>query len=113
MITTHRPRSSRHAEPQPQGSTAYQPATPRSRELNVYSKTLCTPTPTKIGSTGRFANSAGSYAPQVLLRYLSEPALRETITAITNRVEAFHGFAGWLGFGAEDGVIAHNDPAYQ
>jgi hypothetical protein len=50
---------------------------------------------------------------QVLLRYLSEPALRETITAITNRVEAFHGFAGWLGFGAEDGVIAHNDPVYQ
>jgi Tn3 transposase DDE domain len=50
---------------------------------------------------------------QVLLRYLSEPALRETITAITNRVEAFHGFAGWLGFGAEEGVIAHNDPVYQ
>ncbi len=49
----------------------------------------------------------------VLLRYLSDPALRETITAITNRVEAFHGFAGWLAFGAEDGVIAHNDPAYQ
>ncbi|MGH3708160.1 MAG: Tn3 family transposase [Pseudonocardiaceae bacterium] len=49
----------------------------------------------------------------VLLRYLSEPALRETITAITNRVEAFHGFAGWLGFGAEEGVIAHNDPVYQ
>jgi TnpA family transposase len=49
----------------------------------------------------------------VLLRYLSDPGLRETITAITNRVEAFHGFAGWLAFGAEDGVIAHNDPAYQ
>jgi TnpA family transposase len=28
-----------------------------------------------------------------LLRYLSEPELRESITAITNRVEAFHGFA--------------------
>jgi TnpA family transposase len=50
---------------------------------------------------------------QVLLRFLSEPALRETITEITNRVEAFHGFAGWLGFGADDGVIAHNDPDYQ
>jgi hypothetical protein len=49
----------------------------------------------------------------VLLRNLSDPGLRETITAITNRVEAFHGFAGWLAFGAEDGVIAHNDPAYQ
>jgi len=49
----------------------------------------------------------------VLLRYLSDPALRETITAITNRVEAFHEFSSWLAFGAEDGVIAHNDPAYQ
>jgi hypothetical protein len=28
-----------------------------------------------------------------LLRFLSEPALRQQITAITNRVEAFHGFA--------------------
>jgi hypothetical protein len=35
----------------------------------------------------------------VLLRYLSEPELREGITAITNRVEAFHGFARWLMFG--------------
>jgi TnpA family transposase len=49
----------------------------------------------------------------VLLRFLSDPGLRETITAITNRVEAFHGFADWLAFGAEDGVIAHNDPVYQ
>lgn len=29
----------------------------------------------------------------VLLRYLSEPELREGITAVTNRVEAFHGLA--------------------
>jgi TnpA family transposase len=49
----------------------------------------------------------------VLLRYLSEPALRATITAITNRAESFHGFADWLGFGAQGGVIAHNDPVYQ
>ncbi len=49
----------------------------------------------------------------VLLRFLSDPGLRETITAIINRVEAFHGFADWLAFGAEDGVIAHNDPVYQ
>jgi hypothetical protein len=51
--------------------------------------------------------------PGTLLRFLSDPGLRETITAITNRVEAFHGFADWLAFGAEDGVIAHNDPVYQ
>src|SRR5205807_6882767 len=34
----------------------------------------------------------------VLLRYLSEPELREGITTVTNRVEAFHGFSGWLMF---------------
>jgi TnpA family transposase len=44
----------------------------------------------------------------VLLRYLSEPGLREGITAITNRVEAFHGFARWLMFGG--GVLGDNDP---
>lgn len=36
-----------------------------------------------------------------------------TITAITNRAESFHGLADWLGFGAQGGVIAHNDPVYQ
>jgi TnpA family transposase len=44
----------------------------------------------------------------VLLRYLSEPELREGITRITNRVEAFHGFSKWLMFGG--GVLADNDP---
>jgi Tn3 transposase DDE domain len=46
-----------------------------------------------------------------LLRYLSEPQLREQITAITNRNEAFHGFADWLMFGGK--LIGHNDPDYQ
>lgn len=45
----------------------------------------------------------------VLLRYLSEPKLRTSITAITNRVESFHNFAQWLSFG-NTGVIGHNDP---
>ncbi|MGO9728088.1 MAG: hypothetical protein ACLPN6_22515 [Streptosporangiaceae bacterium] len=27
---------------------------------------------------------------------MSEPRLREQITQVTNRNEAFHGFAGWL-----------------
>jgi TnpA family transposase len=44
----------------------------------------------------------------VLLRYLSEPELREGITRITNRVEAFHGFSKWLMFGGA--VLADNDP---
>jgi len=46
-----------------------------------------------------------------LLRYLSEPQLREQITQVTNRNEAFHGFAGWLMFGGK--LIGHNDPDYQ
>ncbi len=46
----------------------------------------------------------------VLLRYLSEPELREGITRITNRVEAFHGFSKWLMFGG--GVLADNDPEH-
>jgi len=36
--------------------------------------------------------------------------LREQITAITNRNEAFHGFADWLMFGGK--LIGHNDPDY-
>ncbi len=44
----------------------------------------------------------------VLLRYLSEPGLRDSIAVITNRVESFHNFAGWLAFG--DSGIATNDP---
>ncbi|MGH3636541.1 MAG: Tn3 family transposase [Mycobacterium sp.] len=50
---------------------------------------------------------------QVLLRFLSEPVLRETIGTITNRVESFHNFATWFGFGAEEGILATNDPTYQ
>lgn len=46
-----------------------------------------------------------------LLRYLSEPELRDQITAITNRNEAFHGFADWLMFGGK--LIGHNDPDHQ
>ncbi len=46
-----------------------------------------------------------------LLRYLSEPELREQITQVTNRNEAFHGFADWLMFGGK--LIGHNDPDYQ
>ncbi len=44
----------------------------------------------------------------MLLRYLSEPELREGITSITNRVEASHGFSKWLMFGGA--VLADNDP---
>jgi TnpA family transposase len=46
-----------------------------------------------------------------LLRFLSEPQLREQIDAITNKAEAFHGFAEWLMVGGR--LIGHNDPDYQ
>jgi TnpA family transposase len=48
----------------------------------------------------------------VLLRFLSEPKLRDSIAVVTNRMEAFNGFAKWLQFG-NDGVLAANDPEVQ
>jgi TnpA family transposase len=42
----------------------------------------------------------------VLLRYLSEPEPRDSITTITNRVESFHNFS--LGFG-NAGIMSDND----
>jgi len=46
-----------------------------------------------------------------ILRFLSDPQLRENITAVTNKTEAYHGFSEWLRFGGE--VIGRNDPDYQ
>lgn len=46
-----------------------------------------------------------------LLRFISEPELREEITAATNKVEAYNGFSAWLMFGRD--VIERNDPAEQ
>ena len=46
-----------------------------------------------------------------LLRYLSEPGLRDQIAAVTNRTEAFHNFAQFLMIGGH--LIGHNDPEYQ
>jgi TnpA family transposase len=47
-----------------------------------------------------------------LLGYISDMALREQITATTNKVEAYNGFSKWLFFGGE-GIIADNDPEEQ
>lgn len=44
-----------------------------------------------------------------LLEYISEPSLRKEITAATNKVEAYHGFAKWFFFGG-DSIINTNDP---
>ena len=47
-----------------------------------------------------------------LLKYISEPATRQQITACTNIVETYHKFLDWLHFG-KDGVITENDPEEQ
>jgi TnpA family transposase len=47
-----------------------------------------------------------------LLRYLADSALRRRVTAVTNKVEAYNGFAAWLRFG-NGGVLTVNDPAEQ
>ncbi len=46
-----------------------------------------------------------------LLRYISEPELREEITAATNKVESYNEFSTWLRFGHD--TIERNDPAEQ
>jgi TnpA family transposase len=46
-----------------------------------------------------------------LLRYISEPELREEITAATNKVESYNEFSSWLRFGHD--TIERNDPAEQ
>lgn len=47
-----------------------------------------------------------------LLRYLSEPKLRQQITACTNKVEQYHQFLDWVFF-AKAGLITDNDPVEQ
>ncbi len=44
-----------------------------------------------------------------LLEYISDPSLRKKITAATNKVEAYHGFAKWFFFGG-DSIINTNNP---
>jgi Tn3 transposase DDE domain len=48
----------------------------------------------------------------IILRYLSDVELRQTIQAATNKSEAFNRFVQWLFFGGE-GIIASNDRAKQ
>ena len=47
-----------------------------------------------------------------LLRYISEPELRQETTACTNKVEQYHQFSDWVFF-AKAGLIADNDPLEQ
>ncbi|MEU4540761.1 Tn3 family transposase [Streptosporangium sp. NPDC023825] len=48
----------------------------------------------------------------VLLRYLSDPALREQIQRATNKAEAYNGFTKWLHFG-NAGWLNSRDPELQ
>lgn len=48
----------------------------------------------------------------VLLRYLSDPALREQIQRATNKAEAYNGFTKWLHFG-NAGWLISRDPELQ
>ncbi len=47
-----------------------------------------------------------------LLQYISDAQLRQQIHAATNKVESYHGFSKWFGFGGQ-GMIASNDPEEQ
>src|SRR5271165_3708207 len=47
-----------------------------------------------------------------LLRFLSDAPLRRRVTAATNKVESYNGFAQWLQFGKR-GVLGDNDPDEQ
>jgi TnpA family transposase len=46
---------------------------------------------------------------QFLLEYISNPKLREIITATTNKVEAYHALSDWIHFGSKI-MVASNDP---
>ena len=47
-----------------------------------------------------------------LLRYVSDPEMRQETTACTNKVEQYHQFVDWVFF-AKAGVITDNDPLEQ
>ena len=46
---------------------------------------------------------------QFLLEYLSNPQLREVITASTNKVESYNALSDWIRFGSRV-IVASNDP---
>jgi hypothetical protein len=43
--------------------------------------------------------------------WISNQILRQEVTAMTNKVEGYHGFSKWLRFGGE--VVSENDPDEQ
>ena len=59
-----------------------------------------------------FRELGRALSTMVLLRYISDPVLRDHISKATNMTESYNGFAKWLNFG-NFGVIAANDPEEQ
>ncbi|WP_437035552.1 Tn3 family transposase [Streptomyces sp. enrichment culture] len=62
-----------------------------------------------VGAGGRVGRAVRTI---VLLRYLSDPRLREQITRATNKAEAYNGDTQWPHFG-EDGYLRSRDPELQ
>ena len=66
----------------------------------------------QLNPLARFAHELGkAERTMFLLEWISNQLLRQTVTAMTNKVESYHGFSKWLSFGGE--VIAENDPDEQ
>lgn len=60
----------------------------------------------------QFAEELGNvYRTMFLLDWISNQILRQEVTAMTNKVEGYHGFSKWLRFGGE--VVSENDPDEQ
>jgi TnpA family transposase len=66
----------------------------------------------QVNPLARFADELGKVERTVfLLNWISDLTMRQQVTAMTNKVEGYHGFSKWLSFGGE--VIAENDPEEQ
>ena len=65
-----------------------------------------------INMRSRFAEQLGNVDRTIfLLEWISNQAMRQEVTAMTNKVEGYHSFSKWLRFGGE--VVAENDPDEQ
>jgi TnpA family transposase len=65
-----------------------------------------------LNPLARFAEQLGNVERTMfLLEWISNQLMRQTVTAMTNKVESYHSFSKWLSFGGE--VIAENDPDEQ
>lgn len=106
-------------------------ARPQRHQLDVDRDALVRPDARRAVHPGRQAVQRGAAAPAaarlaqeqavpafrelgrvirtiVLLRYLSEPELRDSIAVLTNRMESFNAFCQWLQFG--NPTLGDNNP---